>query len=32
MHDLLVVLAFLVMMAGPAIVASLPKTDSDDDA
>ncbi len=32
MHDLLIAIAFLAMMISPAIVASVPKSDTDDDA
>ena len=31
MHDVLVALAFVAMVACPAIVAAIPKTDTDDD-
>lgn len=32
MHDVLVAIAFLAMVACPAIVASIPRAESDDDA
>ena len=32
MHDVLIALAFVVMIAFPAIVAAIPKSDKEDDA
>jgi hypothetical protein len=32
MHDFLLFLAFLAMVASPAIVAAIPKNDAEDDA
>jgi hypothetical protein len=32
MHDVLVALLFVAMVTGPAIVASIPKEESEDDA
>lgn len=32
MHDVLIALAFVAMVACPAIVAAIPKSDSEDDA
>jgi hypothetical protein len=31
MHDLLIAIVFVVMIASPAIVAAIPRNDSDDD-
>jgi hypothetical protein len=31
MHDLMIALAFVAMVSLPAIVASIPRNDSDDD-
>jgi hypothetical protein len=32
MHDLLIALVFLAMIASPAIVAAIPRNDAEDDA
>ena len=32
MHDVLVLLAFIAMVAFPAVVASIPRHDAEDDA
>ena len=32
MHDILIGLVFLAMIAAPAIVAAIPKNDAEDDA
>ena len=32
MHDLLVALAFVVMVVCPAVVATIPRNDAEDDA
>jgi hypothetical protein len=31
MHDLLIAIVFVVMIASPAIVAAIPRKDTDDD-
>lgn len=31
MHNLLITLAFVAMVGAPAVIASLPRTDKDDD-
>jgi hypothetical protein len=32
MHDLLIAIAFIAMVASPAIVAAIPRNDAEDDA
>jgi hypothetical protein len=32
MHDVLIAIVFVVMIAAPAIVAAIPKNDAEDDA
>jgi hypothetical protein len=32
MHDVLIALAFVAMVAFPAVVASIPRSDAEDDA